>query len=350
MPCIMGVYVPVDEKTKPNPYLDVPRRDIKVSPKLTLTMINPAYMTRQLSELLALKKGVYFHITSLRPLNPQNKASLLERQALLSFEHGRQSVGFYVRTSKGKVYFYMAPLITEDVCLQCHAEQGYKKGDVRGGISVYVPLANGSSLGHFSWSYLGIGMTGLFLIFLFFKKLDKAYVQLHSQAKRDSLTGLYNRRAFYDVFARDFEVAGREGFDYAVIMLDVDWFKAYNDHFGHLEGDRCLKKIALALEHSVKRPGDICARYGGEEFVIALPHTGLSGGMKVAEKARQAVLALHLPHAPSVQVPVVSVSLGVAALKASCARDQEDLLNKADHALYLAKERGRNRVEAWEEA
>ena len=132
-----GVYVPVDEKTRPNPYLKHPKRDITDNFGRPLTLVNPAYMTRLISELAKQDEGVIFHITSLKPVNPQNGADPWEHQALESFERGvKETSGFEVHEREGLLHRYMAPLVVVDACLKCHAAQGYRIGDIRGGISV----------------------------------------------------------------------------------------------------------------------------------------------------------------------------------------------------------------------
>lgn len=132
-----GVYVVVNDKSQPNPYLKHPRRDITDHHGRTLTLINPAYMTRLIGELAQQDKGVVFHITSLNPVNPVNAPDNWERKALESFENGvKETSGFETLSDDGLVHRYMAPLLVVEACLQCHAAQGYKIGDVRGGISV----------------------------------------------------------------------------------------------------------------------------------------------------------------------------------------------------------------------
>jgi hypothetical protein len=136
-----GVYAPVTPETYPNPYLNVEEKDIQTPSGRPLTKINPAYMTRQVHELGALSSGVMGHITSLKPLRPQNAPDMWEALALHSLEKGQGEVS-EIRTTEGQKYLrLMRPLITEQGCLQCHQEQGYKLGDIRGGISVSVPMA-----------------------------------------------------------------------------------------------------------------------------------------------------------------------------------------------------------------
>jgi len=133
-----GVYVPISETTQPNPYLKGPERDVVTTDGKRLTKINPAYMTRQVAELAQQGSGLQFHITSLNPIRPQNAPMPWERAALERFEMGEKEIGEF--RHEGCTYRYMAPLITTKACLKCHADQGYKLGDIRGGISVTQPV------------------------------------------------------------------------------------------------------------------------------------------------------------------------------------------------------------------
>ncbi len=134
-----GVYVPVTEKTKPNPYLDDPDRDKTTVDGLKLTKINPAYMTRQVGEIALQKNLVWFHITSTKPIRPQNAPDPWEMEALNRFASGTPEYSEFIETARGsKLFQYMAPLWVETPCLKCHAKQGYKKDDLRGGISVSI--------------------------------------------------------------------------------------------------------------------------------------------------------------------------------------------------------------------
>ena len=134
-----GVYAPVTETTQPNPYLKHPRRDLETVDGVRLTMINPAFMTRQIAEIAEQADGVRFHLTSLNPIRPANAADVWEGNALRSFEQGRTEVLELVFDERGPQHRYMAPLLIKQACLQCHAAQGYKLGDIRGGISVTMP-------------------------------------------------------------------------------------------------------------------------------------------------------------------------------------------------------------------
>ncbi|MCC8994867.1 MAG: diguanylate cyclase [Candidatus Contendobacter sp.] len=176
------------------------------------------------------------------------------------------------------------------------------------------------------------------------QELSEANRQLQQLSECDGLTGIANRRKFDTVWAAEWKRASRQGLSLAVAMLDVDHFKAYNDHYGHQAGDDCLRQVAQALAGVVQRAGDLVARYGGEEFVVVLP--GLTGpeGVEVAEKLRAAVAACRIPHAHNTAASVVTVSIGVAAMPPEPEASLERLLAAADAGLYEAKNAGRNRI------
>ncbi|SDM26959.1 diguanylate cyclase (GGDEF) domain-containing protein [Franzmannia pantelleriensis] len=166
--------------------------------------------------------------------------------------------------------------------------------------------------------------------------------QLHQISTRDGLTGIANRRCFDDVYAASWEKSRIEGTPLAVIFLDVDHFKTYNDQFGHAVGDDTLRALASALAEVVTRPGDLVARYGGEEFVCMLANTDLEAAQRVAERIRQAIHALALPHPEAERV---TASIGIAsAMPVEGTLDREQLLALADQRLYRAKHAGRDRI------
>jgi len=129
-----------------------------------------------------------------------------------------------------------------------------------------------------------------------------------------------------------------------LLMIDVDHFKAFNDTYGHQHGDDCLREIAQALEHGPRRAHDCVARYGGEEFVVLLPGANTTDAVKIAEKIREAVLALKIEHAGSDTAPCATVSIGVCSCKPKISGSSKEILRDADTALYVAKGMGRNRV------
>lgn len=166
-----------------------------------------------------------------------------------------------------------------------------------------------------------------------------------SNSLTDSLTGLSNRRFFDNALRTEFSRHKRSGSQLSLIMLDVDHFKKYNDHYGHLEGDACLRQIAETLKAVVERAPDILARYGGEEFVAILPDTDSQGAAALANRIGAAVLRLALPHAKSDTAEFVTISLGIASAADHILTDGAQLVALADRALYHAKTNGRNRFE-----
>lgn len=337
-----GVYAPVGGETQPNPQLDDPPRDIQVSDALTLTKINPAYMTRQLGEIAAEAAGVQFRITSLKPLRLSNAATPWETEALRAFEQGVEEVGEFFSDDGRPGYRYMAPLITEKPCLKCHEVQGYEGGDVRGGISVRLYSIAPVSTVELAVSHLLIGTIGAGFVLLMGLMSMRAYRELRRQAALDALTGIPNRRCLLDHLEREMRRCRREGWSVSLLMCDIDYFKAYNDSLGHLAGDRCLRAVARSIESSVRRGADFCARYGGEEFVTLLPATDSAGAALIGEKIRAGVasLAISHPHSP---LGVVTISVGVVSARGE-EMSAETLMRRADEAMYRAKEAGRNRV------
>ena len=345
-----GLYAPVTEKTTPNLYLDIPMRDIVVNDKLTLTKVNPAFMTRQISEIAKEKNGVQFHITSLNPIRPQNKPTEREERVLKEFEMGKEEKGILFKNGGKSYYFYMAPLKTQKSCLTCHAKQGYKEGDIRGAISVISPYVMKIPFTSLLLGHSFIGLVGLFGIIIATGRLSKAYETIKKQAVFDALTGVPNRLSFSESILKEYRLSQRHNQPLSIVMCDVDNFKKYNDTYGHHDGDLCLKRVAQTLQTSLARPGDFCARYGGEEFVIILPRTSPSGAMHVAERIRSNIEKMELPHELSLPAQVVTLSLGVTTFEKTTSQfSHEELIKQADLALYKAKEQGRNQVQFFSE-
>lgn len=167
--------------------------------------------------------------------------------------------------------------------------------------------------------------------------------QLEAMSLTDALTGIANRRRFDQVLEQEWSHARRSGGLLAIALVDVDWFKGYNDHYGHPAGDACLREIAQALATTINRSTDLVARYGGEEFVFLAPMTDLAGVRGMANKLLQAVKALALPHELS-PLGRVSVSIGIAAAAPGQEASADTLVAKADASLYEAKKQGRNQV------
>lgn len=364
-----GVYVPISEHVKPNPLLaDIPERDITTPAGKKLTLINPVHvLTQIMSEYdeLPIPRG---NVTALPEtlLNPQqNMPDQWELDALHSFNQGVTSKKEVVEIEGISYLRLMMPLFIKPKCLQCHANQNYKVGDLGGGLGVAVPMApyieaKKDSLNYLYISYGFFWIVGLLSILYFFdqakrrvqhheqvaKKLRELNQSLESLSFKDALTGIANRRSFDKALNREWKHARRNESSIALIMVDVDFFKRYNDCFGHQQGDACLKLIAQSIESSVKRSNDLVARYGGEEFVMLLPETEFNEASQLAEKCRNNIVDLAIGFESEI-ASTVTISLGVCAVTPQSGDEINSLLRTADRALYQAKAKGRNRVEGY---
>jgi two-component system chemotaxis family response regulator WspR len=169
-------------------------------------------------------------------------------------------------------------------------------------------------------------------------------LKLQRLMNSDGLTGLSNRRHFDEYLELEWRRATREQTQLSLMMIDVDYFKAYNDGFGHLEGDEALRQVAQAIRTSCSRPSDLPARYGGEEFAMVLPNTSPGGARLLAEKLRQSILGLNIPHIAPAPGSSLTVSIGVATVIPQQGTNCRQLILDADKGLYQAKNNGRNQV------
>lgn len=173
---------------------------------------------------------------------------------------------------------------------------------------------------------------------------------LNSLTSVDGLTGIANRRSFDETLEREWRRVTRSGEPISLLMIDVDFFKQYNDTYGHWEGDSCLRRIARALSSVVNRSTDMVARYGGEEFVVLLSGVDSISAAMIAEKMRLAVEAMQIEHVASSISPYVSISIGCASFETKISHsDTRGLIQQADKNLYTAKSEGRNRVHSRDE-
>ena len=184
--------------------------------------------------------------------------------------------------------------------------------------------------------------------------VDNQWYQKLCEATRlanfDSLTQIANRLKFDGHLTKQWKQMMREQSSLSILLCDIDYFKQYNDTYGHVMGDGCLKKVARALNETLSRPTDLVARYGGEEFAAVLPQTGEEGALRVAERMQMAIAHLKIPHASSSINPYVTLSIGVASAIPQPPRSPASLVDEADQLLYRAKQQGRNRIVCQSEA
>lgn len=349
-----GIYLPVSPELQPNPYLKSPEKNVVTSGGRQLTLVNPSHMAGELAEFEQGDPAVRFHIASLKPENPRNKADKWETSALIAFARGQASVHDMTDFGGEAVYRYMAPVKVEESCQKCHDPEQHRIGQIIGGMSITIPVSNIDSfitsrvqnLKVIHGTIAFVGLVALLFSYLAQSKLNRRLVKTknHLQlAYLDSLTLLPNRR-YYDAFVkREWKRASRHGYPLSMIMIDIDCFKAYNDSLGHLEGDQCLRQVARTLRKYFRRPSDLIARYGGEEFCVVAACDEVQIA-QLADILRMAVETMHLPHPNSQISKYVTISLGVATLIPTEGSEYDRLLHNADQALYMAKQFGRNRV------
>lgn len=378
-----GVYVPEGPHAQANPYLEHPKRDIRSDDGRALTMINPAYMTRQIAELAEQALGERLHITSLKPLRPANSPDPWERQALEIFDRREKThLLELIDTPEGPLYRYMAPLEVKQPCLACHEKQGYELGDIRGGISVTMdarPLlaVRDAQRWQVIWGFGGAALLVAFLLHLVIasqfryvrrlhrvnesqecliaertehlrrlnEALNEEVVQRKSLEEKlrhlayfDALTGLPNRSMFDDRLHQAIGHAERYQCLFALAYVDLDYFKEVNDTHGHTIGDKVLIEVARRLLGEV-RESDTVARLGGDEFAIILHH--VDDCSEVDSVAQRINAQLAEPFIFGEVEAHLSASIGVA-LYPQHGDTAEKLVDVADAAMYVVKEAGRN--------
>jgi diguanylate cyclase (GGDEF)-like protein len=354
-----GVYVRPTPETPPNIYLHVPDRDVVTTNGIALTLMNPAYITREIHTRFAEQHDVFGHMTSLQVINPANAPDDWEREGLERFAAGdvRDHVGIY--DSAGKPYLrLMRPMHMEETCLSCHVGNGIKVGDVRGGITASVPLApirdNASglvlqlALSHLSFWIIGAAGIG----WVCRRSLHIDRQRRHSEAERqalyvqathDALTGLFNRRYMDEVLEREVHRSQRSHSPLCVAMLDIDHFKTFNDLHGHEAGDEVLRALAACLLRGLRK-GDIACRFGGEEFAIIMPDACAAEVESRLHELTGSIRDIRVQGKHGSHLPRITVSIGVAELIDESAQDAKSLLYMADQALYQAKNQGRDRI------
>ncbi len=348
-----GVYVEKRPGVESNLYL---RKlgidpDIRTADGRVLTLRNPAIMTREISTLAHQDNLAWFHMISLKYLNPENRPDDFERDALERFEHGAREAWKVDRRAGKAVFRYVQPVIVEASCLRCHRQQGYRLGDIRGGISVATPAEDLVAQMRTNRDQIVIDVVlavGILLAILYVLgwklvgRLDEVQTRLRHIAITDELTGLRNRRYIIEQLDKEYQRSARTGSALSVIVIDIDHFKKVNDTYGHAFGDLVLKTVSSEMQASL-RSYDLLGRIGGEEFIVASPGSTLDDAAGLAERIRGRIASSRIQN--SGQTATVTVSAGVTSLSEQDGR-ADNLLARADEALYLAKQQGRDRVVA----
>ena len=348
-----GVYVEVRPGVNPNPFLtSLPGLKVNIVDKESskqYTLRNPGLVTREMSQLSSEAEGYSFHVSSLKPVNVQtNSPDPFERDALLKFEQGSTEVYGVEQRQSGPVYRYMGPLSFESSCNKCHSHQGYAVGDIRGGISISVPMhevlakmrINRILTAVFALSILGLLFGALaFVNTRFMKALREAQKKLVDMATVDSLTGLLNRPAGLERVEEELSRHRRSGSPMACLLMDIDRFKKINDSCGHQAGDAVLEEFGAILRKHTRKH-DIVCRYGGEEFLLLLADTSLPAALAAAEKIRTVTSSMTVSFGG--KMINFTTSIGFDLLKPD--DTVASIIARADAALYQAKEGGRNKV------
>lgn len=357
-----AIYIKAHDNIKPNPYL-IDNHTFTKDNEL-LIKINPAWMTRQISEMSNEKQKYYFKITSLNPMNPINAPDEFEKRALKYLQNNKNET-YYTSMNKDR-YNFLGSLKVETSCLNCHSTQNYQLGDVIGGLRVSIPtdyynekneiVESKANILYFVTFFTSI----VFIIIITFtihsiyvrelnilklnktleskvnqrtKELREANKKLLKISTIDYLTNLSNRRHFFEIGSKAFLLAKRENKNISIICIDIDFFKQINDTYGHDIGDEVLKFVANKMIKSVRK-SDIVARTGGEEFTILLHNTDENSALIIAEKLRTSIENNNYTK-DDLEVKV-TISLGISQLK----EDDEELdfiISRADKALYIAK-------------
>jgi diguanylate cyclase (GGDEF)-like protein len=335
-----GVYVPITDATQPNPYLaHLPERDILTPSGRRLTLIIAPNVNRQVYSLAKQTGKPQGHVTSLKPLQPENIPDAWEAAALKSFAQGRKEVSGTDTLGGKTVMRLMRPFITEPGCLNCHVNQEYHVGEVRGGISVMLPMvewwgerATMVALGHGC-----LWLLGVFTIVMGVRNLDRANAQIITVMHTDPLTGLANRRFFIEMLEKATAFARRHAQPLSFIMFDLDNFKAVNDTYGHAAGDQVLTSLAQLMNNFIRKE-DLAAWFGGEEFILMLPSTDLEQAAIMGERLRAQLENLSFFTPPF----CVTASFGITQYRPD--DTFETLIKRVDNALYAAKGAGKNKI------
>jgi diguanylate cyclase (GGDEF)-like protein len=363
-----AIFVKSHDGITPNPYLEDNHTYTKDNE--LLIKINPAWMTRQLSEMSNKKEDFYFKITSLDPVNPINIPDDFEKKALKDLIKDKNKK-FYTNMENDR-YNLLGPLIVEPSCLKCHSNQNYEVGDIMGGLRISIPMDNYIENTQIldtktNFLYIITFFTSIvFILIITFtitsiysrelnilklnrtlerkvksrtKELSDANKKLLEISTIDYLTNISNRRHFFEIGTKYFHITQRENNDLTIIAIDIDFFKKINDTYGHNIGDEILKFITNIINKDIRK-SDIFARTGGEEFSILLNNTDEKKAYIFAEKIRKDI-ENSIYKNKDLEIKV-TISLGISQLRQNDEK-LDSIIVRADKALYQAKRANRNK-------
>jgi len=346
-----GLYVKLDARTPPNPALaHLPNRDVVTTDGQQLTLMNPAYMMRQMSDEFEKDFGVKGKITGKLQLNPINKPDDWQLKVLDIFESGKTNEVYEQQMIDGQPYLrYMKAMYMTEGCVKCHGILGFKDGDLRGGVSVSIPLAryfsaasetnNGIALTH-----LLVWVGGFLAIVGFARLLDGLLLRMADEALRDSLTQLPNIKLFKNRLKQSIKKYQRDAAPlFAVCFLDLDRFKNLNDSRGHKVGDKLLIALSKRLSELL-RPGDTVARMGGDEFTLLLNNiTGIDEALGIAKRI---LSSFNKPFILDNDEIYADASIGICLITDKY-DNAEDMVRDADIAMYRAKASGKGCIDVF---
>ncbi|MCW8886340.1 MAG: EAL domain-containing protein [Motiliproteus sp.] len=346
-----GVYVTPDGRTPPNPALShIPDRDVITTDGKKLTLMNPAYMMRQMTKEFESGYGIKGKITGKKQLNPINAPDAWEALMLELFESSDQKEIYQQADINGEPYIrYMKAVHMTEGCVKCHAVLGYKEGDLRGGVSISIPLepyfalVKESSKGILA-THIIVWLIATAVLFIFMRMISSLLVEMSRSALHDALTGLPNISLFRNRIQQSIQRQKRNpDYQFAVCFMDLDHFKDINDSHGHIVGDHLLVQIARMLE-KVVRPTDTVARMGGDEFTFLLDD--VRNVDEVVEVAQRIIGTLNIPFTVGEHTVYTAGSIGICLSGGHCIQ-AEDFIRDADIAMYRAKDAGRNRIDVF---
>lgn len=347
-----GVYVPLDKTTGINPYLvDIEGIEAKITcNEKEFVLKNPSLVTKEISESPFRTGQVRYKMTSLKPINPDNAPDKFEKSALEQFEQGVSEVSIFEKRDGADHFRYMAPLVADETCMTCHAQQGYTVGDIRGGISVTLQaesLMLRIKRAQIFMVIAGFGVIALMIVSIwyisrfFIRDLHYAQEALARMASTDFLTGLANRMAGIQTLTKELGRMSRKKTPLCIALIDLDHFKKVNDTYGHNVGDEILKSFSAILLKNIRNYDTAC-RYGGEEFLLIMPQTSLEEAVKILNRILDYIKSTPI----STTKGNVKTSVSAGVVKAREGEDVDACVDRADKLLYRAKADGRSRIYA----